>query len=151
MLMFVCCCCYDRNNVQFNSTTNIRSASMTLLESNWCTFLRHIFGKKLLSQFLVGGFRVISPTRIRPMHVHQFTPPPHKVTGSLSLGEATANSRERYASNQLSLAVRQCTRVNQFKVALKTHLFTDYYFDTMCSQLISQLFIHLFYLICYFN
>ena len=35
------------------------------------------------------------------------------------------------AWNQLPLAVRQCTSVNQFKVAHKTHLFTDYYFDTL--------------------
>ena len=33
--------------------------------------------------------------------------------------------------NQLPLAVRQCTTVNHFKVALKTHLFTAYYFDSL--------------------
>ena len=39
--------------------------------------------------------------------------------------------------------------VNQFKVALKTHLFTDYYFDTVIT--VNRSTIHIFILIYYFN
>ena len=41
------------------------------------------------------------------------------------LGERSFSCAAPRAWNQLPLAVRQCTSVNQFKVALKTHLFTD--------------------------
>ena len=65
-------------------------------------------------------------------------------TSRTKLGERSFSCAAPRAWNQLPLAVRQCTSVNQFKVALKTHLFTDYYFNTLWSQLISQLFIYLF-------
>ena len=47
------------------------------------------------------------------------------------IGERSFSCAAPRAWNQLPLAARQCTSVNQFKVALKTHLFTDYYVDTL--------------------
>ena len=35
--------------------------------------------------------------------------------------------------HQLPYTVRQCMSANQFKIALKTHLFTGYYFDNRRS------------------
>ena len=52
-------------------------------------------------------------------------------TSRTKIGERSCSCAAPRARNQLPLAVRQCTSVNQFKVALKTHLFTDYYFDTL--------------------
>ena len=52
-------------------------------------------------------------------------------TSRTKIGERPFSCAAPRAWNQLPLAVRQCTNVNQFKVALKTHLFTDYYFDTL--------------------
>ena len=52
-------------------------------------------------------------------------------TSRTKIGERSFSCAAPRAWNQLPLAVRQCTSVNQFKVALKTHLFTDYYFDTL--------------------
>ena len=49
----------------------------------------------------------------------------------LKLANDPSLVQEPRAWNQLPLAVRQCMCVNQFKVALKTHVFTDYYFDTL--------------------
>ena len=52
-------------------------------------------------------------------------------TSRTKIGERSFSCAAPRAWNQLPLAVRQCASVNQFKVALKTHLFTDYYFDTL--------------------
>ena len=46
------------------------------------------------------------------------------------IGERSFSCAAPKAWNQLPLTVRQCTSVNQFKVALNTHLFTEYYFDS---------------------
>ena len=47
-------------------------------------------------------------------------------TSRTKIGERSFSCAAPRAWNQLPLAVRQCTSVSQFKVALKTHLFTDY-------------------------
>ena len=65
-------------------------------------------------------------------------------TSRTKIGEQSFSCATPRAWNQLPIAVQQCTTVNHFKVALKTHLFTAYYFDSLLSQLISQRFIHLF-------
>ena len=52
-------------------------------------------------------------------------------TSRTKLGERSFSCAAPRAWNQLPLAVRQCTTVNHFKVALKTHLFTAYYFDSL--------------------
>ena len=55
-------------------------------------------------------------------------------TSRTKIGERSFSCAAPRAWIQLPLAVRQCTSVNQFKVALKMHLFTGYYFDTLRSQ-----------------
>ena len=52
-------------------------------------------------------------------------------TSRTKIGERSFSCAAPRAWNQLPLAVRQCTSVSQFKVALKTHLFTDYYLETL--------------------
>ena len=52
-------------------------------------------------------------------------------TSRTKLGERSFSCAAPRAWNQLPIAVRQCTTVNHFKVALKTHLFTAYYFDSL--------------------
>ena len=52
-------------------------------------------------------------------------------TSRTKIGERSFSCAAPRAWNQLPLAVRQCASVNQFKVALKTLIFTDYYFDTL--------------------
>ena len=48
-----------------------------------------------------------------------------------TIGERSFSCAAPRAWNQLPIAVRQGTSVNQFKVALTTYLFTYYYFDTL--------------------
>ena len=52
-------------------------------------------------------------------------------TSRTKIGERSFSCAAPKAWNQLPIAVRQCTTVNHFKVALKTHLFTAYYFDSL--------------------
>ena len=52
-------------------------------------------------------------------------------TSRTKIGERSFSYAAPRAWNQLPIAVRQCTTVNHFKVALKTHLFTAYYFDSL--------------------
>ena len=44
------------------------------------------------------------------------------------------DARTSISKGMEPIAVRLCTSVTEFKVALKTHLITDYYFDTLWSQ-----------------
>ena len=52
-------------------------------------------------------------------------------TSRTKLGERSFSCAAPRAWNQLPIAVRQCATVNHFKVALKTYLFTAYYFDSL--------------------
>ena len=122
-----------------------------LLELHWLPVKCRITFKTLLLTFkCLHGLAPIylsallspyCPTRsLRSSHQLLLNQPPYP---ELKLAnDPCATPR---AWNQLPLAVRQCTSVNQFKVALKTHLFTDYYFDTVIT--VNQSTIHTFILI----
>jgi hypothetical protein len=110
------------------------------LELNWLSVKRSITFKTLLLTFkclhglappcLSALLSPYCPTRsLRSSHQLLL----NQLTSRTKIGERSFSCAAPRAWNQLPLAVRQCTSVNQFKVAHKTHLFSDYYL-TLCDH-----------------
>ena len=120
-----------------NSLLNGLSVPM-LLELHWLPVKCRITFKTLLLTFKC--LRGLAPTYLSAL-LYPYCPTRslrssnqlllNQPTSRTKLGERSFSCAAPRAWNQLPIAVRQCTTVNHFKLALKTHLFTAYYFDSL--------------------
>ena len=125
-----------------------------LLELHWLPIKRRLTFKNLLLTFkCLHGLSISTSSSVLPATLSirssyqwRHRPP----TSRNQIGGRPFSYATPRAWNQLLFTLRQWASVDQFNVALKTHIFT-YYFDIRRSYVISQLFVHYIKLICYCN